>query len=71
MRCLLLLMLFVVCGCEPQDSPAQKSKTNAGWGIELRTIEHDNHRFVVGNNQSGLSVLHHPDCLCLGPRLEK
>lgn len=34
----------------------------------LRTIEHDGHKFIVAGgatSQSGVAILHHPDCKCL------
>lgn len=59
--------LLLITGCDEKSS-AQKSQTNVGFGIELRTIEHDKHSFVVGytgKTDGGLSIMHHPDCPCL------
>lgn len=70
-----LLIAFVVSGalatqenrCPQQNTEAIKVTTQAS-GIELKTMEHDKHLFVVGRAPSyngGVSIIHHPGCPCL------
>jgi hypothetical protein len=71
--CLAFLCWLGLCsvGCDEggKGDGAQKSRTTLGVfsGVDIRTIEHDKHLFVVGytgSTEGGLSILHHPACPC-------
>lgn len=71
MKMILAMVLFsVLVGCDqgPVTTVNSSKITQVGLSLELRTVEHDGHKFVVvwtGASQGGCSMSHHPGCQCL------
>lgn len=62
------VVIGLLMACE-LHKPAENKKQ--GWS-ELRTIQHDNHEFIVHSNGYGYHFLHHPSCkLCVQKDLTK
>lgn len=62
---LVLVLLVIAC-----DQAEPVSRTSIDFDLTIRTVEHDQHRWVVANGK-GTALVHHPDCRCIPKPLEK
>ena len=66
-RICLLIVMFVVAGCEPAVTTSRTSSSlnttiNTGtYIVEVASAEHDGHKWVVSSKGG---IVHHPDCPC-------
>lgn len=71
---LLAILLLIGFGAyehskkERINALAQEAVTNIGTYLQLKTVSHDGHKFVVGMTgwkDGGVSIIHHPACECM------
>ena len=60
----ILVAVFVAVVVTIATRGEQPYKTyNVGGPVDVGTIEHDGHKFIV-TNRFGVTLTHHPDCTC-------
>jgi hypothetical protein len=80
-RWAVMLAIALFSGCGSEEAPAlvpsaghisrsefhgEEGVVASDFVVVLRTVEHDDHRWVIATTSQGISALHHPDC----PRCE-
>lgn len=77
---LFLVFIFAMIEVKDKNTQAGKStstdritvttsKYSSAGLIVMDTLEHDGHKWVAATRRGvgGVSILHHPDCICFSP----
>lgn len=65
----LIVLALLLSGCSGsvryESKPAIDAIESETRGtVDLFTVEHDGHKFILGRITSGSAMVHHPDCPC-------
>lgn len=59
MKCITIIFCLFMSSCVDEEIPPST------FTKDLKTVEHDNHKFIIYETERKGNVIHHPGCLCL------